>query len=175
MLSDAVDALARAGARIATGWPDGVDPVAQAESFGFHVRLFFAYEQPGGDLPPLAEAFDHERRRMAARVAWARYFDDVDVFLCPATFSPAFPHDPRPFEARTIATPEGDRPYADQAFWVAHASLPGLPALSAPVGWTRGRLPVGIQVVGPLYEDDTAISFAGLLGEVAGGYQPPPV
>ena len=175
VLSDAVDALARAGARIATGWPDGVDPVAQAESFGFHVRLFFAYEQPGGDLPPLAEAFDHERRRMAARVAWARYFDDVDVFLCPATFSPAFPHDPRPFEARTIATPEGDRPYADQAFWVAHASLPGLPALSAPVGWTRGRLPVGIQVVGPLYEDDTAISFAGLLGEVAGGYQPPPV
>ena len=58
---------------------------------------------------------------------------------------------------------------------MAHASLPGLPALSAPVGWTRGRLPVGIQVIGPLYEDDTAISFAGLLGEVAGGYQPPPV
>ena len=175
VLSDTVDALARAGARIAEGWPDGVDPVAQAESFGFHVRLFFAYEQPGGDLPPLAEAFDHERRRMAARAAWARYFDDVDVFLCPATFSPAFPHDPRPFEARTIATPEGDRPYADQAFWVAQASLPGLPALSVPVGRTPGGLPVGAQVVGPLFEDDTAISFAGLLGEVTGGYQPPPV
>jgi amidase len=175
VLSDTVDALARAGAKIAEGWPDGVDPVAQAESFGFHVRLFFAYEQPGGDLPPLAEAFDHERRRMAARAAWARYFDDVDVFLCPATFSPAFPHDPRPFEARTIATPGGDRPYADQAFWVAQASLPGLPALSAPAGWTPGRLPVGIQVVGPLFEDGTAISFAGLLGEVTGGYQPPPV
>ena len=112
---------------------------------------------------------------MAARAAWARHFDEVDVFLCPATFSPAFPHDPRPFEARTIATPEGDRPYADQAFWVAHASLPGLPAMVAPIGQTPGRLPVGIQVVGPLYEDDTAISFAGLLGEVAGGYQPPPV
>ena len=175
VLSDTVDALARAGAKITEGWPDGVDPVAQAESFGFHVGLFFAYEQPGGDLPPLAEAFDHERRRMAARAAWARHFDEVDVFLCPATFSPAFPHDPRPFEARTIATPEGDRPYADQAFWVAHASLPGLPAVVAPIGQTPGRLPVGIQVVGPLYEDDTAISFAGLLGEVAGGYQPPPV
>jgi amidase len=175
VLSDTVDALARAGAKIAEGWPDGVDPVAQAESFGFHVRLFFAYEQPVGDLPPLAEAFEHERRRMAARAAWTRSFDDVDVFLCPATFSPAFPHDPRPFEARTIATPEGDRPYAGQAFWVAHASLPGLPALSVPVGQTPGRLPVGIQVVGPLFEDDTAISFAGLLGEVTGGYQPPPV
>jgi hypothetical protein len=29
--------------------------------------------------------------------------------------------------------------------------------------------------VGPLFEDDTAIGFAGLLGEVAGGYAPPPV
>lgn len=174
VLSDAVDGLAKAGATVVEGWPDGVDPVGQAESFGFHVQLFFAYEEPGDDLPPLAEAIDHEHRRMAARAAWSRYFDDVDVFLCPATFTPAFPHDRRPFEARTIATPEGDRPYASQAFWVAQASLPGLPALSAPVGRTPGGLPVGAQVVGPLYEDDTAITFAGLLGEVTGGYQPPP-
>jgi amidase len=175
VLSDAVDGLAKAGATVVEGWPDGVDPVGQAESFGFHVQLFFAYEEPGDDLPRLAEAIDHEHRRMAARAAWARYFDNIDVFLCPASFTPAFPHDRRPFEARTIATPEGDRPYAGQAFWVAHASLPGLPALSVPVGQTPGLLPVGIQVVGPLFEDDTAISFAGLLGEVTGGYQPPPV
>jgi amidase len=175
VLSDTVDALARAGAKILEGWPDGVDPAAQAESFGFHVRLFFAYQEPGEDLPTLAEAIGHEHRRMAARAAWTRYFTDVDVFLCPATFCPAFPHDRRPFGARTIATPEGDRPYADLAFWVAQASLPGLPALTAPVGRTAGGLPVGAQVVGPLFEDDTAITFAGLLGEVAGGYQPPPV
>jgi amidase len=112
---------------------------------------------------------------MAARAAWGAYFDDVDVFLCPASFTPAFPHDTRPFEARTIATPQGERPYGDQAFWVAHASLPGLPAVAAPVGRTPGGLPVGVQVVGPLFEDDTAIGFAGLLGEVAGGYTPPPV
>jgi amidase len=175
VLSDAVDALAGAGAKVVEGWPDGVDPAAQAESFGFHLRLFFAYEDPGGDLPPMSQAIEHERRRMAARAAWIRYFDDVDVFLCPATFCPAFPHDRRPFEARTIATPEGDRPYTDLAFWVAQAALPGLPALTAPVGRTAGGLPVGVQVVGPLFEDDTAISFAGLLGEVTGGYQPPPV
>ena len=174
VLSDAVDGLARAGAKIVEAWPDGVDPVAQAESFGFHVQLFFAYEEPGEHLPPLAEAIEHERRRMAARAAWARYFDDVDVFLCPATFCPAFPHDPRPFEARTVTTPEGDRPYTGLAFWVAHASLPGLPAVTAPVGRTAGGLPAGVQVVGPLFEDDTAITFAGLLGEVTGGYQPPP-
>jgi amidase len=175
VLSDAVDGLARAGAKVVEGWPDGVDPVRQAESFGFHVGLFFAYEQPGGDdLPPFAEVVEHERRRMAARAAWGRWFEDVDVFLCPVNFTAAFPHDPRPFEARTIATPEGERPYGDQAFWVAQPALPGLPAVAAPVGRTAAGLPVGAQVIGPLYEDDTAITAAGLLAEVTGGYQPPP-
>jgi amidase len=112
---------------------------------------------------------------MASRAAWGRYFDDVDVFLCPANFTPAFPHDARPFDQRTITTPQGPRPYGDQAFWVSHAALPGLPALAAPIGRTPGGLPVGAQVVGPLYEDDTAITFAELLGEVIGGYEPPPV
>jgi amidase len=175
VLSGAVDVLARSGATVVEGWPEGVDPVAEAESFGFHVRLFFAYQQPGDDLPPFAEVVEQERRRMAARAAWGALFEDVDVFLCPASFTPAFPHDPRPFQERTIATPEGDRPYTDQVFWVAHASLPGLPAVSVPVGRTAGGLPVGAQVVGPLHEDDTAITFAGLLGEVTGGYEPPPV
>src|SRR6266508_2117354 len=118
---------------------------------------------------PLSNAVD-----ALARAAWNRYYDDIDVFLCPVNFTPAFPHDGRPFEARTIATPEGDRPYTNQVFWVSHASLPGLPAVAAPVGRTPGGLPVGAQIVGPLHEDDTAITFAELLGDVTGGYEPPP-
>jgi amidase len=173
-LSDAVDALAKAGATVVEGWPDGVDPVAAAESFGFHVGLFFAFQEPGDDLPPLAQVIDHEHRRMAVRAAWGRHFHRVDVFLCPATFTPPFPHDPRPFERRTIATPAGDRPYADLAFWVAHASLPGLPAVAAPIGPTPAGLPVSAQVLGPLHEDDTAITFAERLADLVGGYRPPP-
>jgi amidase len=174
-LSDAVDALARAGATVVEGWPDGVDPEAGYESFGFHLGLFFAFQQPGDDFATLPEVVGHERRRMAVRAAWGRYFDGVDVFVCPVNFTPAFPHDPRPFERRTVATPEGERPYQDQAFWTSHAALPGLPAVAAPVGQTPGGLPVGAQVVGPLHEDDTAITFAELLGELVGGYRPPPL
>lgn len=175
-LSDAVDALARAGATVVEGWPDGVDPMRNYESFGFHVGLFFAFQEPGEDFAKFSEFVDHENRRMAARAAWNRYFGDVaDVFLCPASFTPAFPHDERPFKQRTIATPEGERPYEDQAFWVSHASLPGLPAVVAPIGRTPGGLPVGAQILGPLYEDDTAITFAELLAEVIGGYDPPPL
>src|SRR5918998_3608837 len=175
-LSDAVDALAGAGATVVEGWPGGVDPARSYESFGFHVRAFFAFQGPGEDFAKLSEFIEHENRRMAARAAWKRYFEDVaDVFLCPVNFAPAFPHDERPFEQRTIATSEGERPYDDQAFWVSHASLPGLPAVAAPVGRTPGGLPVGAQILGPLYEDDTAIAFAGLLADaIGGGGTPPP-
>jgi amidase len=173
-LSNAVDALARAGATVVEGWPDGVDPVQHYESFGFHVQAFFAFQQPGEDFAKFSEFIDHENRRMAARAAWNRYFDDIDVFLCPVNFTPAFPHDTRPFEQRTIATPEGERPYNDQAFWVSHASLAGLPAVAAPIGRTPGGLPVGAQIVGPLHEDDTAITFAELFADAIGGYEPPP-
>jgi amidase len=175
LLSNAVDAIARAGAKIVDGWPDGTDPVQHYESFGFHVQLFFAFQQPGEDFATLSDLLQHDKRRMAARAAWTRYFNDIDVFLCPANFTPAFPHDTRPFEERTITTPEGLWPYDNQAFWVSHASLAGLPALTAPIGRTPGGLPVGAQVIGPLYEDDTAITFGQLLGDVIGGYDPPPV
>jgi amidase len=175
VLSNAVDELTRAGATVVEGWPDGVDPRRDYESFGFHVRLFFAFQQPGEDFATLSEVIDHESRRVAARAAWNHYFDDIDVFLCPVNFAPAFPHDARAFEERTITTPEGERPYSDQVFWISHASLAGLPAVAAPVGRTPGGLPVGAQVVGPLYEDNTAITFTELLEGVLGGYEPSPL
>jgi amidase len=137
--------------------------------------LFFAFQQPGAEVPALSQVIEHENRRMAARAAWQRYFRETDVFLCPVNFTAAFPHDARPFAQRSIKTPEGERPYDSQPFWTAHAALPGLPAVAAPVGRTPDGLPVGAQLLGPLYEDDTPITFAELLGDVAGGYEPPPV
>jgi amidase len=174
-LADAVDAVAKAGATVVEGWPDGVDATQNHETFGYHLHLFFAYHQGDDGRGTLIDLVARERHRMSVRAAWARYFSDVDVFLCPTNFTAAFPHDSRPFDERTISTPDGDRPYADQTFWIAPASLPGLPAASAPVGTTPGGLPVGAQVIGPMHEDDTAITFAELLGDVVGGYQRPPL
>src|SRR6478609_3220081 len=82
-LSKAVDALSAAGATILSGWPDGVDPVTEYETFGFHVGLFFAFAEPGQDFPAISDFIVQENRRMALRAAWSRYFDDVDVFVCP--------------------------------------------------------------------------------------------
>jgi amidase len=173
VLSDTVDGLARAGARIVPGWPAGVDPLRDGETFGFILRMFFAFQGGGADPTagtlPVSDFVEHESRRIAVRAAWDRYFSDIDVFACPATFTTAFPHDDRPYDERTI----GDRPYQDLAFWVPPASLPGLPAVVAPAGLTPAGLPVGLQLIGPRFEDDTAITAAELMDEVTGGYRRP--
>jgi amidase len=173
VLSKALKAIGGAGATIVEGWPEGIDPVAAAASFGFHVDLFFAYHEQEQVDP--SQLVAQQMRRLQARAAWGQYFNQTDVFLCPANFTPAFPHDTRSFEERTIATPEGEQPYDRQPFWVSHASLPGLPAVVAPVGATPSGLPVGLQILGPLYEDDTALTFVELLAEVAGSYERPPI
>lgn len=172
-LSDAVDALTHAGVTVRAGWPDGIDPGRVAESFGVHVAAFFALLELGGSLDGLDYAA-HERLRYVVRAAWADYFRDIDVLVCPVTFGTAFAHDAGPFEQRVIDTPDGHRDYADQPFWITHASVPGLPALSAPVGTSAAGLPVGLQVVGPMHEDDTVLTFAELMADVVGGFTPPP-
>jgi amidase len=162
-LSDAVDAFAKAGATVVPGWPEDVDPVAQGESFGFQVGQFFAFN--GGDpgFASLAEVVEQHRRRMAARAAWDRYFEDVDVFLCPAACTVAMP------------TLDGERSYHEMGFWIAPAALAGLPVVSAPVGRAVGGLPVGAQIVGPRHGDDTAITFAERAADVVGGFVAPGV
>jgi len=163
VLSGLVDRIAASGATIVEGWPAGVDPVEQAEAFGFQVGTTMAAFGDSTESRDFGEVLAHERRRMELRATWQRYFDDIDVFLCPTSFTTAFPHDDRPFDQRTITTSYGEQRYDAQVFWIAHASLTGLPALSMPAGVTRAGLPVGAQVIGPWHEDDTAITFAELL------------
>ncbi|WP_327633800.1 amidase family protein [Kribbella sp. NBC_00482] len=153
-LSDTIDRLARSGAKIVDDWPDGVDANEQAEEFGRQVELFFALHGDSDSDLTAADVRDLDRRRMQARASWQRYFDDVDVFLCPTSFTAAFPHG---------STTIDGQPYETQVFWIAHAALTGHPALSMPIGNTPAGLPVGAQVIGPWHEDDTAITFAELL------------
>jgi amidase len=65
-------------------------------------------------------------------------------------------------------------PYFDQLAWPAIALLPNLPATALPVGFTRGGLPIGVQVIGPYLEDRTTIGFAGLIEREFGGFRAPP-
>jgi len=115
------------------------------------------------------------QRRLAFRAIWQKYFESHDVFLCPAGFSAAFPHDhSQPLEKRVVQTADGPRTYLSTPWWTISATLAGLPATIAPAGLTTTELPVGIQIVAPMWEDRTAIEFAALLSDVIGGFAAPP-
>jgi amidase len=55
------------------------------------------------------------------------------------------------------------------------ASLSGLPATVAPIGLTDEGLPVGVQILAPMWEDSMSIEFAALLSDVTNGFVVPPM
>jgi len=169
--------LCRTGAVMECGWPEGIDLDGQVKTYQF---LLFAFLNAVGREEP-ARPETHWRwmqetlRTLALRAMWQKYFETHDVFLSPAGFSAAFPHDrSQPIERRVVKTPEGDRPYLSTSWWTMFATLSGLPATVAPVGQTEADLPVGLQIIAPMWEDATAIEFAALLSDAIGGFRPPP-
>jgi len=92
-------------------------------------------------------------RRAGLAAAWARFFREYDVLLTPVTPTTA---------------PAHGAPERAQAYWSQALSPPGLPVATVPVGLSRDRLPVGLQVAGPYLEDRTVIDVARRIGEVLG-------
>jgi amidase len=187
ILQQAIDAIVRAGVTLKPGWPTGYQHADLISNYLFHLEAFmFSAAPPPAQkamraadpktpgLTPFADWQTQNFRRLEFRARWQAYFDEVDVFLSPAAFAEAFPHDhSQPVEKRTLTTTSGPRPYLDLVKWIAPATLTGCPATVAPVGRTPAGLPVGIQVMGPLWEDATPITFAGLLVREIGGFTPP--
>ena len=109
------------------------------------------------------------------RAAWASFFRDYDLLLCPAAASPALPHDQSSkIDRFRSITVNGKRVAAtDQWFWTGLAAVAYLPATIAPVGLTSTGLPVGVQIIGPQYGDHTCIGFARLIEQELWAFAPP--
>jgi amidase len=116
---------------------------------------------------------NEQRQRM--RRAWAAFFQDHDVFLCPSAASPAQPHDHAGERWERSITVNGHRvPATDQMFWAGISGFYLLPATAAPLGFSADGLPVGVQIVGAQYADRTTIQVAKLLETAWQGFVPPP-
>lgn len=194
VLQKAIDALGRAGAQLQPGWPVGLQPKALLNTYVYMLMAFTASMAPvseqsaqrekpadpsdpfqAGSLATYSEWQRANLRRLAYRAQWQAYFNEFDVFLSPATFTTAVLHDhSEPQTLRTVATSAGPRRYMDIFNWIAAATLTGCPATVAPAGLTPEGLPVGIQIMGPYWEDATPIAFADLLACEVGGFMPPP-
>ncbi|MFQ6397495.1 amidase [Nocardia sp. KC 131] len=113
-------------------------------------------------------------RRELHRHSWRRLFAEFDAVVCPITPTPAFPHDhnPNPLERR-IDIDGVEYPYFNQLVWAGVATMPGLPATAIPAGRSPEGLPVGVQLIGPMFEDRTPLRLAELLAQKIGGFQAP--
>ena len=106
--------------------------------------------------------------------AWRALFEQVDVLLCPVAATPAFPLNEAgaPWQ-RTLNVNGRAQPLTTQLFWAGHSGLCGLPSTVAPAGRTAQGLPVGVQIVAPLYHDLRAIRVAELLEAAGYAFVPP--
>ncbi len=113
-------------------------------------------------------------RRELHRHGWRRFLAEFDAVVCPITPTPAYPHDhnPDPRERR-IDIDGVAYPYFDQLVWAGLATMPGLPATAIPAGRSPEGLPVGVQLIGPMFEDRTPLRLAELLEQKIGGFQAP--
>jgi amidase len=122
------------------------------------------------------EHLGRERRRDGLRARWRELFQSIDVLVCPAAVTTAFPHahDQDPLE-RLIDVDGARLPARDQGVWAAAPSLLGVPATTIPIARAPSTgLPIGAQVIGPYLEDRTTLAFAAAVERALGGFVPPP-
>jgi amidase len=194
VLESAIDACERAGATMKPGWPEGFRFQELLDTYFFHLGAVVLSLTPlhdqerarhnltkfpdayaRGALSSFVEWQQQNLRRLAFRAQWQRYFQSVDVFLLPTTFTTAFAHDKTPPARRQLTVPEGDAyPFWNLLTYITPATLTGCPATTAPAGVSTSGLPVGLQIVGPFLEDATPIGFARLLAREIGGFRAPP-
>ena len=201
-IGELADHLARAGAKVARHSPSLPDPIEAARLYMRLLLSVKAASYPGevydrirgraAELDAEDWGLAAERTRGAVlshrdwlaadqmrarhREQWRHVFEEFDVVLCPAMPTPAFPHDHDPDQWNRRISVDGESfDYADQIVWAGTASTPGLPATVAPSGRSDAGLPIGVQLIGPMFEGRTPIRFAQLLEREFRGFEPPPL
>ena len=104
----------------------------------------------------LADYMQAIATRTALQRKWAHMFVDVDFVVTPTSLAPPFEND---LDFKSL----------DQAEHIVNIQKPlyvvnllGLPALALPTHVADG-LPVGVQVIGPMHDDDAVLAAGALL------------
>jgi amidase len=99
--------------------------------------------------------------RHGLRRAFAAFFEDYDVLLCPVGASAAPPHNHEGETwQRTITVNGKSMPSTNHLFWAGYATLVFLPATTGPIGTIGSGLPIGYQAIAASGRDKTAIAFS---------------
>src|SRR3989344_3920490 len=130
---------------------------SRGESFGEEVRrriMLGTYALSAGYYE--AYYLRAQKVRTLIKEDFDRAFKKVDLILTPTAPTPAFPLGEKMADPLVM--------YLSDIFTIG-VNLAGLPALSMPVGKT-GRLPVGLQIIGRPFAEETIFGFASALEEI---------
>jgi aspartyl-tRNA(Asn)/glutamyl-tRNA(Gln) amidotransferase subunit A len=92
------------------------------------------------------------------RCQFNEFFSEYDLLLTPTTPIPAPVRNPAETLERARLLTRFTAPF----------NLTGLPALSIPCGWSTGKLPIGLQIVGKAWAESKVL-LAGKLYEQGRG------
>jgi aspartyl-tRNA(Asn)/glutamyl-tRNA(Gln) amidotransferase subunit A len=127
---------------------------SRAEGFGDEVKrriLLGTYVLSSGYYD--AFYIKAQKARVAIRNGFTKAFKSVDAILTPTTPTVAFKIGQRsqdPFEM-----------YLSDAYTIA-VNLAGLPALSIPCGFNSEQLPIGFQLIGKPFQEETLLAIGNL-------------
>ncbi|HSR09872.1 MAG TPA: amidase, partial [Thermodesulfobacteriota bacterium] len=124
--------------------------IAYTEAFAFHRTGFsrhwsrytpaFRRRIASSAMLSAEEVATAQRIRQLVTAEYLRNLERVDIIVTPTVSHAAFPV-------------KGPSPLSDMLNFLRPVSLTGLPALSVPCGFTEAGLPIGMQLVGRMWED----------------------
>lgn len=150
----------RYGLRVPGDSLDAMYENTRAEGFGDEVKrriLIGAYVLSAG----FYDAYYMKAQRVRRLISedFKRAFEAVDVLLTPTAPSAAFAIGEKMDDPVAM--------YLNDVFTVP-ASLAGLPGISIPAGLSGGGLPLGLQLIGRPFDEETVLRAAGVLETAAG-------
>jgi amidase len=117
---------------------------------------------PSGQAMSLSDWFALQDEQARCIRIWQTLFRQYDAVIAPVFGTTAFPHDDTPTDTRLLTIDGEPTPFGAQFAYAGLATFPNLPATSVPLATGPDGLPIGLQVIGDLYQDHKTIAIAAL-------------
>ena len=155
---------------------DALKSVARPSAIGLAEAHEFAAMHWRGVTLSQRDWVHHDQVRAKLRRQWDAFFTEYDLLICPVATTTAFPHmhTGRRWE-RMVRVNGRDQPCTSALFWAGYPGLCGLPATAVPLATSAEGLPIGAQIIGPVFADPVCLRFARWLETEYRSFVAPPM
>ncbi len=121
------------------------------------------------------------QQRIGLQRQWAGFFEQFDFLICPVATTAAFEHNQegerwdRMIPVQRAGGQVLQQPSTTALFWAGYPGVVGVPACAVPLGLSPQGLPLGAQIIGPIFGDPDVLRFAQWLESEYRGFVAPPL